>query len=109
MKPLLVSFIIAVLAGQSMAAETLMVFTARWCGPCRHFKKDLADDPSIVGDRPVVIVDVKDDHTTTAAFKVQSMPTFVVVDGPLVPGNEKARQVGYDGATNLKKWLNGPR
>ena len=93
---------LVVFCATTVAAE-LLVFTADWCGPCKAFKTDYANDPTIVG--PYVhntsVFDVNDAAEMAKKYAVKTVPTFLVVDGDTV----LRKQEGYDGPANLKKWL----
>ncbi|GAA3800152.1 thioredoxin [Streptomyces phyllanthi] len=60
----------------------LVEFTADWCPPCRQMGPVLTALASEEGDRlKVVQLDVDTSPGTTNAYKVLSMPTFVVFRG----------------------------
>ncbi len=57
----------------------LVEFTADWCPPCRQMGPVLSALAAEEGDRlKVVQLDVDTNPDTTNAYKVLSMPTFVV-------------------------------
>ncbi|MET8974223.1 thioredoxin domain-containing protein [Streptomyces sp. NPDC004539] len=57
----------------------LVEFTADWCPPCRQMKPVLEALASEEGERlKVVQLDVDRNPLTTNAYKVLSMPTFLV-------------------------------
>ncbi|MFK4147766.1 thioredoxin family protein [Streptomyces sp. NPDC004065] len=57
----------------------LVEFTADWCPPCRQMGPVLAALAGEEGDRlKVVQLDVDTNPETTNAYKVLSMPTFMV-------------------------------
>lgn len=67
-------------------------FTADWCPPCIAMKHDVWPDSRVVaavgaGFVPVLI-DTDRDGATTARFKVESLPTVLVLDAA---GSELAR------------------
>ena len=105
MARLLASIFIALVAASTMAAETLLVFSMASCGPCKRFKADYAADPSMAGDRKVVIYDVQEDREKASEFKTRGCPTFVLVEGEAKPANEIRRRTGYDGPASLRRWL----
>ena len=84
-------------------AETLVVFTSRRCGPCRHFHADYQRDPGMTGSRNVRLVDVADSQDEAAKYRIGSVPTFVLEGG----GAEIRRTTGYSGPAALKAWLEG--
>lgn len=61
------------------ALPVLVEFTAGWCGPCRQMGPVLSALASEEGERlKVVQLDVDTNPETTNAYKVLSMPTFMV-------------------------------
>jgi thioredoxin 1 len=71
----------------------LVEFTADWCPPCRQMAPVLRALASEEGDRlKVVQLDVDHNPLTTNAYKVLSMPTFLVFrDGEPVKSMVGAR------------------
>ncbi|MGW5614773.1 thioredoxin family protein [Streptomyces sp. NPDC003877] len=71
----------------------LVEFTADWCPPCRQMAPVLKALASEEGDRlKVVQLNVDHNPLTTNAYKVLSMPTFVVFrDGEPVKSMVGAR------------------
>jgi thioredoxin 1 len=60
----------------------LVEFTADWCPPCRQMGPVLSALAFEEGDRlKVVQLDVDTNPETTNAYKVLSMPTFMVFQG----------------------------
>ncbi|MER5431111.1 thioredoxin [Streptomyces sp. NPDC002588] len=60
----------------------LVEFTADWCPPCRQMGPVLEDLAREEGDRlKVVQLNVDHNPETTNAYKVLSMPTFMVFRG----------------------------
>ncbi|GGW34609.1 thioredoxin [Streptomyces lucensis JCM 4490] len=60
----------------------LVEFTADWCPPCRQMGPVLSDLAAQEGHRlKVVQLDVDTNPDTTNAYKVLSMPTFMVFQG----------------------------
>ncbi|MFF7314958.1 thioredoxin domain-containing protein [Streptomyces sp. NPDC008137] len=60
----------------------LVEFTADWCPPCRQMAPVLKALAFEAGDRlKVVRLDVDSSPETTNAYKVLSMPTFMVFRG----------------------------
>lgn len=59
-------------------------FTADWCPPCIAMKHDVWPDPRVtraIGEGFVpVLVDTDRDGATTARYRVESLPTVVVLD-----------------------------
>lgn len=71
----------------------LVEFTADWCPPCRQMGPVLAALAAETGDRlKVVQLDVDTNPLTTNAYRVLSMPTFMVFrDGEPVKSMVGAR------------------
>ena len=68
-------------AAQVIGSElpVLVEFTADWCPPCRQMGPVLSSLASEEGERlKVVQLDVDTNPETTNAYKVLSMPTFMV-------------------------------
>ncbi|MEU2063907.1 thioredoxin [Streptomyces sp. NPDC013455] len=82
-------------ATEVLASElpVLVEFTADWCPPCRQMAPVLSQLASEEGDRlKVVQLDVDHNPDTTNAYKVLSMPTFMVFrDGEPVKSMVGAR------------------
>lgn len=71
-------------AAQVIGSElpVLVEFTADWCPPCRQMGPVLAALAAEEGERlKVVQLDVDTNPETTNAYKVLSMPTFMVFRG----------------------------
>lgn len=85
----------------AIAAEQLVAITASWCGPCRQFKADLADDPSLAGGREIRVLDVDEDRAEARRYRARSLPTFVLLED----GREVRRTAGYTDADTLRRWL----
>ncbi|MER7052170.1 MULTISPECIES: thioredoxin domain-containing protein [unclassified Streptomyces] len=71
-------------AAQVLGSElpVLVEFTADWCPPCRQMAPVLSALAEEEGDRlRVVQLNVDQNPATTNAYKVLSMPTFVVFRG----------------------------
>ncbi|MGC9380769.1 thioredoxin [Streptomyces sp. MH13] len=71
-------------AAEVIEAElpVLVEFTADWCPPCRQMAPVLSALAEEEGDRlRVVQLDVDRNPETTNAYKVLSMPTFMVFRG----------------------------
>ncbi|MGW7664631.1 thioredoxin family protein [Streptomyces sp. NPDC054756] len=71
-------------AAEVIGAElpVLVEFTADWCPPCRQMGPVLVALAAEEGERlKVVQLDVDTNPLTTNAYKVLSMPTFIVFRG----------------------------
>ncbi|AKT37502.1 thioredoxin [Chondromyces crocatus] len=80
----------------------LVDFTATWCGPCKQLAPivdKIADD--FKGKVKVGKLDIDDAPTTTAKYKVKSVPTIIVFEG----GTQKALQSGLTTRDKLVQLL----
>ncbi|KAM3279009.1 hypothetical protein ACQJBY_046355 [Aegilops geniculata] len=73
-------------------ASKLMVidFSASWCGPCRFIEPAFKEMASRFADALFVKIDVDELAEVAKTFRVEAMPTFVLVKG----GQEVSRVVG---------------
>src|SRR5688500_11734214 len=77
------------LAGRQAAADTLLlVFTAAGCGPCRLMQPVM--QKVAAAGFSVRQVDIARESELASRFKIDQVPTFVV----LVNGQERARLIG---------------
>jgi thioredoxin-like negative regulator of GroEL len=82
-------------------AETMMVFSADWCGNCVKFKKDLERQPFALEPNVVDVLDFDADRETARQLNVTRIPTFILYDEN---NREVARKVGYANISELKAW-----
>ncbi len=89
-----------------MKTEKLVVldFYATWCGPCRYLGK-FTDQwaKELQGKAVFCKVNVDKAKDLAIRYKVQSMPTLVVID---VEGREVGRYVGVE---EIVGYINQPR
>jgi thiol-disulfide isomerase/thioredoxin len=100
--------LVALIANVCGGGESLVVFSASWCGPCQQFKQDLVEDPELIAGYEIDVIDVDLLPDMAADFTVKSYPTFIVVkvdDDILKPENEIRREIGYTGPGKFKRWL----
>ena len=99
-------------ACQAAAADqslVLLVFEARWCGPCQILKKNTLDSPDFLDNAGVlkmVTVDTDADPATARRFGVENIPLMVLLsaDSKIV-----ARREGALSAAALVAWINQGR
>jgi thioredoxin 1 len=87
-----------------LSADTplAVLFSAVWCGPCRHFTPTVERVAKEMGDAiGVVKVDVDASPQLAARYGVRSVPTLVV----LKHGEVAAKQVGSISEPALRKLL----
>jgi thioredoxin 1 len=74
----------------------LLVFSAKWCGPCRMMKAHVWSDPTIEDKLKVFdsvnFVDIDDpkNQALAATYRIQGVPTIYIVDekgAPLKAGS----------------------
>ena len=64
----------------------LLVFSAKWCGPCRMMKAHVWNDPNVEKKlesfSSVNFLDIDDPnaHGIARAYRVQAVPTIYIVD-----------------------------
>lgn len=83
------------------AANSMMVFTADWCGGCKAFKKALAENPDGLDNYPLELVDFDQNREIAKQLNVRSIPTFILYDEN---DREVARKVGFDTLDELNAW-----
>ncbi len=69
----------------------LLDFYADWCGPCKQMAPILDEIAAENADIVVGKIDVDSEFVLTGQFKIEAMPTLVVIQN----GEEIARAVGY--------------
>lgn len=91
-----------VVTSQWVYGDSLLIFSATWCGPCKALKADIEKDESIVEGYEWGYVDIDKNEKVKEEYGVKSVPTIVVLDDD---NKEVGRIVGYKGAGALKKQL----
>lgn len=84
------------------AANSMMVFTADWCGGCKAFKKALDENPGALDDYQLELINFDQNREIAKQLKVRSIPTFIIYDEN---DREVARKVGFESLDELKTWL----
>ena len=69
----------------STGKPVLVDFWATWCGPCRQISPIIDDIAATRDDITVVKVDVDQAGQTAARFRVQGVPTLVLLDAEGTP------------------------
>jgi len=90
----------------------LVEFTASWCPPCKEMEASTWTDEAVrswIKENALAIqIDVDEDEKTSAALKVEAMPTLVLYT-PASGSREFGRQVGLISASELLRWLEGAK
>ena len=63
----------------SREGTVMLEFSARWCGPCRKQKSIIDKIATDIDDVTFGDVDIEEEGGLTSKFKVQSVPTIVVL------------------------------
>jgi len=103
-------------AGLDAAAEAagadglvLVVFSARWCGPCQALKQQTLDtDGFLIGAAPLHLaaVDIDDDKETARRFAVNAIPHLVLMTGQ---SQIVATTTGFKTSEELIDWIRQAR
>lgn len=83
--------------------KTVYYFTADWCQPCKKTKpivQELNIEQTQAGFQ---IIDVDDNNELVKAFKIKSVPTFILFEN----GIEKNRIIGGQTREQLVEFING--
>lgn len=82
---------------------TLVDFYADWCGPCKAMSPVLEQVAASLGDKVKIIkINVDKNQAVAAAYKVQSIPTFILFKN----GEVKWRKTGGIGKSQLESMVN---
>ncbi len=80
---------------QSRSAPILLDFSATWCGPCQATRPEV--DRLKADGYPVRVVDIDKSPDLKSRYKIEQIPTFVIVD----PDGQELDRLP-SGATNAK-------
>ena len=73
-------------------AESLYIFSASWCSPCRRLKSFLIKDKDIKNEYDITYIDIDKFPELSKKYRVKSIPTTIILE----EGSEMRRIVGYD-------------
>lgn len=61
--------------------NTVFYFTAAWCGPCQKVKPIVAkiNDEYEEDKKPFKVIDIDDNPELARKYRIQSVPTFVII------------------------------
>lgn len=83
--------------------KTIFYFTADWCSPCKRMKPIAEDLNREYADINIKFIDVDSEVDFAKAFKIQSVPTLVLIDGDA----EARRITGAKTKEELLAFING--
>ena len=84
------------------AKNTLLYFSAEWCGPCRTVGPIM--DGIKADGTPVIKVDVDEQRSLAEKYNVRNIPTIVGLD---TNGNELGRITGAHPKESYLNLING--
>ena len=79
-------------ACSTCAAESLYIFSASWCPPCRRLKSFLVQDKDIKKQYDITYIDIDKFPELSKKYRVKSVPTTIILE----EGTEMRRIVGYN-------------
>ena len=81
--------------------NTILYFTATWCGPCRSLAPRMEKLKGQINYRKI---DIDQNREMSMKYGVRSVPTLLIADSN---GNEVKRLVGIHDLVTIKNWYNG--
>lgn len=92
----------------------ILRFEATWCGPCQQLKTNMDDDKvkAVIKKHKIKLtrIDIDTDQSSVAAYKVESVPTCILV---IVNAKKEARvlrrKVGLLSVDELVKFAEPPK
>lgn len=91
----------ALILSKEIQVDTLLIFSADWCGACDKMKKDLNDDMSVLDDLIVCYIDFDKRPDLVKEFQVKLIPDYMIYSD----NKEIKRKRGYKSKEEFKKWL----
>lgn len=91
------------LCAASACSDELLIFSADWCPSCQQLKAAIEQDPTLVADYAVVILDFDNNADLAKGYKIRSIPAILHLqsDGKI------RRKVGFKNSAEFKRWLEG--
>lgn len=83
------------------ADQTLLIFSANWCGPCKQLAAVIEKEPEIVSGFSVAQFDIDSEPELAKNYGVRAVPTLIVLE----PSGKMRRKTGFTGSEDLKQWL----
>lgn len=81
--------------------NTVLIFSANWCGHCKNLKQDLHSIKEF-DNKLICILDSDKEKRLSRQFKARSLPTSIMLNSN---GEEISRMTGYEKESYIK-WLN---
>jgi protein disulfide-isomerase len=84
----------------------LLYFTASWCPPCQRMAGETWGQTDVEAKLQAYVpvkIDIDKDRATAESYRIDGVPTFVVLDKE---GNVTKRTTGFLGAQDFLIWIN---
>lgn len=86
----------------SESAPILVLFSARWCGPCKPMKPALEEIAAGLSERLVLAsIDIDESPESAVKYGIRGVPTMLLFRA----GEVVSRKVGAGGREALKTWV----